>query len=330
MLKLAILDDYLDCALKLADWDLLRDRVKITVFTDPLPPEQLAERLADFDILCLMRDRTPFPGNLIRALPKLKFISYTGGVNLTLDAAAAAATGIVLSTSLTANSREQHFEFIWALLLATMRNIPRNDAGMRQGLWQTGYSKALFGRTIGIVGLGNFGARVADMAPRFGMQVVAWSQNLTAEKAAAHGARLAPSLEAMLAQADVVTIHLKMSDRVRGLFGPAQFAAMKPGTILINTSRGPIIQEPALIEALASGRLERAGLDVYDLEPLPADHPLRSLPNVVLSPHMGFCTEENMRGYYEQTVGTVEAWLNGAPINVVDADLVAGRKPLRL
>lgn len=325
-MKLAILDDYLDCARRLADWQRIAGRVEITVFTDPIPQDRLAATLAPFDILCLMRDRTALPRTLIQALPNLKFLTYTGGSNLALDGEAAAERGVVMATAGAPNGLEEHFEFIWALIFATLRDIPANDAGMRQGRWQTGFGRALRGRTLGVVGMGNFGARVAEMAGHWRMKVVAWSQNLTEDKAAQHGAVRAESLEALLRQSDVVTIHQRLSERTRGLIGAQQFAQMKPDAVLINTSRGPIVDEAALIAALTNGRIARAGLDVFDTEPLPADHPLRRLPNVVLSPHMGFSTEELLRSFHQQSLENVEAWLDGRPLRLVDPDVVAGRK----
>lgn len=230
------------------------------------------------------------------------------------------------TTGIPPNALEEHTEFVWALILATIRDIPANDAGMRRGRWQSGYGRSLCGRTLGVIGLGNFGTRVAEMGKAFNMEVLAWSQNLTEEKAVQHGATRADSLESLLRQSDVVTIHQRLSDRTRGLIGRAQFAVMKPGAVLINTSRGPIVEEAALIEALRGRRILRAGLDVFDIEPLPPHHPLRELPNVVLSPHMGFVTEHLMRSFYQDSLDNVEAWLNGAPIRVVDPEMVAGRK----
>ncbi|MBM3770804.1 MAG: D-2-hydroxyacid dehydrogenase family protein [Acidimicrobiia bacterium] len=327
MRKIAILDDYLDCARTLADWGRLAGRAEVTVFHDPIPEAAIADRLAPFDILCLMRDRTPFPRAVLDALPNLKFLTYTGGTNLALDGEAAAQRGVVMSTTgVPPSALEEHTEFVWALILATMRDIPSNDAGMRGGRWQNGYGRGLCGRTLGVIGFGNFGTRVAEMANAFKMEVLAWSQNLTVAKAAQHGATRTDSLEALLRRSDVVTIHQRLSDRTRGLIGRGQFAVMKPGAVFINTSRGPIVDEAALIEVLRGGRILRAGLDVFDIEPLPPDHPLRQLPNVVLSPHMGFVTEQVMRSFYRDSLDNIDAWLNGEPIRVVDPEIVAGRK----
>jgi phosphoglycerate dehydrogenase-like enzyme len=322
--KLAILDDYLDCARVFADWDRL-DGCELSIFRDPIPETDRASVLAPFDILCLMRDRMPMPRALIESLPNLKFISFTGPSNLVLDGYAAIERGVAISNTGSPNGLTEHFEFIWALIMATMRDIPANDAGMRAGAWQSGFGRALHGKTIGILGLGNFGAKVAEMADRFGMTVVAWSHNLTDEKAASHGARRV-AFDELLATADLITTHLRLSDRTHHLIGAAEFARMKPDAVLINTSRGPIVDEAAMIEALRTNRLARAGLDVFDHEPLQPDSPLRSLPNVVLSPHLGFSTEDMLRSYNRQSLENVEAWLAGAPIRVADGDIVAGKR----
>ncbi|MET0371994.1 MAG: D-2-hydroxyacid dehydrogenase family protein [Sphingobium sp.] len=321
-MKIAILDDYLDCALSLGDWSRLPG-CDVSVFCDPIPVDERAAVLAPFDVLCLMRDRMPMPRSLIEQLPNLKFISFTGPSNLALDGYAAAERGIVMSGTGSPNGLAEHFEFIWALIMATVRNIPANDAGMREGAWQTSFGRALHGRTIGILGLGNFGAMVADMAARFGMKVVAWSHNMTEAKAASHGARLA-SFNELLATSDIVTIHLRLSERTHHLIDGPAFARMKRDAVLINTSRGPIVDEGAMIEALQTGRIARAGLDVFDEEPLPTDSVLRTLPNVVLSPHLGFSTEGLLRSFHQQSIENVAAWLDGAPIRIANGDTVAG------
>jgi phosphoglycerate dehydrogenase-like enzyme len=322
-MKIAVLDDYLGCASAMADWGSLTDCE--TVFFDrPIPEGARTETLAPFDILCLMRDRMPVSRDLIAALPNLKFISYTGSSNLVLDGDAAAERGIAISNTHSTTGRSEHAEFIWALLMATVRDIPGNDRGMRAGRWQTGFGQALRGRTLGVLGLSNFGQAVTRTALHFGMTAQAWSQNLTAEKAAEHGA-VRVDLDTLLATSDIVTIHLRLSDRTRGLIGATELAKMKPGAILLNTSRGPIVDETALIAALSGGRLRRAGLDVFTHEPLEEDHPLRRLPNVVLSPHMGFITEGMLRDWYEQTVENIAAWRAGHPVRIASPDIVAGR-----
>ena len=321
MTSIAILDDYLDCALALADWSSLD--CKVTVFSEPLPAETLATALAPFEGLVLMRDRTTITRELLAQLPRLRFITYSGPSNLALDGAAAIEAGIVLSNTASPNGLVEHFEFIWALLMATMRNIPAHDAEVRAGGWQSGFGLALHGRTIGVLGMGNFGRMVAEMARRFGMNVLAWSHNLTESAASAVGAELV-SLDELLARSDVLTIHLRLSERTAGLIGAREFALMKTGSVLINTSRGPIVDEGALLDALVKGPLHRAGLDVFAKEPLPVGHALRSLPNVVLSPHMGFSTEELLRSYYTQMRDNVAAWLAGAPARVVNAATIAG------
>lgn len=326
MRKVAILDDYLDCALKFADWSRVAGRAELTVFNAAIAPDRLVETLQPFDAVLMMRDRTHFPRGVIERLPNLKFLSYTAGTNLRLDGAAAEERGIVMSATGSPDAMQEHFEFIWAFILATVRNIPANDRGMREGQWQSGYGQRLLGRTIGIIGLGNFGARIAEIANVFRMNVIAWSANLTDERAAQCGARRCATLEELLRESDVVTIHQRLSERSIGLIGREQFAQMKPTAVFINTSRGPMVDEAALIEALREGRILRAGLDVFHTEPLPADSPLRSVPNLVLSPHMGFITEEVFRAFYRQLLENLEAWLDGKPIRLVDAEMAAGRK----
>lgn len=323
--KLAVLDDYLGCARTLADWGRLGPEVEVTIFDAPIAEQDRARVLADFDILCLMRDRMPLRAGLVAQLPRLKFVSYTGPSNLVMDGEAVLERGIAVSNTGAPNGLNEHFEFIWALIMATMREIPRNDAAMRAGHWQSGAGRSLHGRTIGIFGLGNFGRMVANMATVFGMNVLAWSHNLTSEKAAAAGATYA-GFEELLARSDVVSIHLQLSERTRGLIDAAALGTMKRDAVLINTSRGPIVDEAALVRALQDGVIARAGLDVFDIEPLPEDHILRSLPNVVLSPHMGFSTEELLGHFHRQSLENVEAWLAGDPIRVADADIIAGRR----
>lgn len=309
-LKLAILDDYLDCARDLADWSDVERHADITVFTEPFGSEQQAVRaLAPFDILCLMRDRTPFPATLLRSLPKLRLVTYTGSINRSFDAEAAAALGISVRNATSSRGLEEHAEFIWALIMATARKIAVNDAGMRAGKWQTDFGIALHGKTMGILGLGNFGTRVARFARVFGMEVLAWSENLTAQTAVERGAKYASFTE-LLTQSDVITTHLVLSDRTRNLIGKAEFAQMKPGALFINTSRGEIVDENALVAALQNKVIGGAGLDVFSQEPLPIDHPLRRLPNALLSPHMGFSTRELLTDFHRQTAKNVSDWLD--------------------
>jgi phosphoglycerate dehydrogenase-like enzyme len=315
MLELAILDDYQRIALSLADWDSLKDRVRITVFDRPLGADA-ATLLAPFDILCLMRERTPFPRTLFEALPKLKFMTLTGGRSPSLDLEAASERGIVVSHT-GHGSPQATAELAWSLILASARHLPTETQAMREGRWQTTVGRVVDGKVLGLVGLGKLGGRMAAIGRAFGMEVQAWSQNLTAEKAEAAGARLVDK-ETLFRTSDWISIHLVLSDRSRGLVGASDLALMKPDAWLVNTSRGPIIDQPALVAALEAGRIGGAALDVYDEEPLPAEHPLRRAPRTVLTPHLGFVTEDAYRIFYRDTVEDVAAWLAGSPVRVMN------------
>ena len=315
MLELAILDDYQRIALSLADWGPLRDRVNITVFDQPLGPDAAA-RLAPFDIVCMMRERTPFPAALFAALPKLKFMTLTGARSPSLDLDAASARGIVVSYT-GYGSQQSTVELAWSLILASARHIATETAGMRAGAWQTTVGRVVDGKVLGLLGLGKLGSKVAAIGKAFGMEVQAWSQNLTAEKAEAAGVRLVDK-PTLFRTSDWVSIHLILSDRSRGLVAAPELALMKPDAWLVNTSRGPIVDEAALLAALEAGTIGGAALDVYDQEPLPADHPLRRAPRTVLTPHLGFVTEDSYRVFYRDTVEDIAAWLAGAPIRVMN------------
>ncbi len=324
-LKLALLDDYQNVALKLADWDRLRKRgVEITVFNQPFSSvEDAAEKLAPFEMLGLLRERTAFPRALIEKLPNLKFMVLTGARAASLDDKAATERGIPISTTPGGTSNAPTAELCWALLMSCARDLAKAERLIRSGGWHNGITQmnVLEGKRLGILGLGKLGSRVAGYARAFGMDVVAWSQNLTEEKAAAGGAKLA-SKDELLATSDFISIHLVLSDRSRGLIGAAELAKMKKTATLINTSRGPIVDEAALIAALGNGTIAHAGLDVYDREPLPAGHPLTKLDNVTLVPHLGYVVEESLRFFYEGTIKDVEAWLDGSPINVLNPDVL--------
>jgi phosphoglycerate dehydrogenase-like enzyme len=315
--QIAILDDFQGVATTFGDWARLAPRADVTVFRDHLRDEEaLAARLAPFDAVALMRERTPFPRSLIERLPNLKLIITSGMVNRSLDVAAATERGIVLCGTQTSGSGTVQVTF--ALILALAQQIPTVDRDIREGRWQTGVGTVIGGKTIGVIGLGRIGAKVATIAKAFDMNVLAWSQNMTADKAAAAGAALVTKDE-LLAQSDVVTIHLVLSDRSRGLIGARELALMKPSAFLINTSRGPIVDEGALLEALRAGRIAGAGIDVFDIEPLPADAPIRSQPNTVLTPHIGYVSQESYATFYPQMVEDVEAWLDGKPIRQITA-----------
>ena len=299
-----------------ADWSVLGPDIEIDVFDQPFADADAAARaLAPYEILCVMRERTPFPAHLLARLPKLKLLVSSGNRNLAIDSAAAKAQGVTVCLTTAKDQGASTLELIWALILATARHIPHEAQNMREGRWQDTAGMRLAGKTLGIIGLGKLGSRVAAIGRAFGMNVIAWSQNLTDAKAESVGAERVTK-EELLAEADVVSIHMVLSDRTRGLIGAAELALMKPSAILINTSRGPIVDEAALIAALEGQCLAGCGLDVYDVEPLPADHVLRRLDNVVALPHLGYVTADNMRDFYEDMVEDVRAWLDGSPIRV--------------
>jgi phosphoglycerate dehydrogenase-like enzyme len=318
MMKLAILDDYLRVAEKISDWSALKGRCTIEVFDRNLAvPDEAAKRLASFDMISLMRERMAVPKSLIDKLPDLKFIAVTGLRNRTLDLEAATARGIVVSHS---NERPDSThatpELAWGLVLASTRHIAFEDRKMRQGGWQNTVGTRLHGKTLGLLGLGRLGRRVAEFGRVFGMNVIAWSQNLTEEAAAKVGVKRVEKDE-LFRNSDVISIHLVLGDRTRNLVGAREFGLMKSTAHLINTSRGPIVNEAALIEALNSHRIAGAGIDVSDQEPLPDNHPLRRLDNAVLAPHLGYWTEETVQGFYDDTVEAVAAYLDGRPIRVL-------------
>ena len=325
-MKLAILDDYQQLALKSADWDRLRRRgIEVSVFREAFAsPEDAARQLAPFDVLVLMRERTPFPRTLIERLPNLRFMALTGLRSASLDLAACTARRVPVSNTRAGSTSAVTAEFAFLLMLAAARDLAKAERGMRAGRWHEGIAGGIVleGKRLGLVGLGKLGGRVAGYAKAFGMQVVAWSQNLTPERAAEAGAARV-SKEELFRTSDFVSIHLVLSDRSRGLVGAAEFALMKPTAILVNTSRGPIVDERAMLDALASGRLAHAALDVYDREPLPADHPLRRMDNVTLSPHLGYVSEDVYRTFWGDCVENVEAWLDGKPVRVLNPEALS-------
>jgi phosphoglycerate dehydrogenase-like enzyme len=316
-MRLAILDDYQNVALTMADWDGLSPGIVIETFQDTLASEDaVAERLRDFEIVVAMRERTAFRRSLLERLPKLKLLVTTGMHNASIDKKAAGERGIVVSG--TSALRHPTAELTWGLMLALARNIPRENAAMRKGGWQTTLGTGLHGKTLGIIGLGRLGSQVAVFGKAFLMDVIAWSENLTVEHANSCGVQRVEKLD-LFRRADFLTIHTVLSRRTRGIIGPDEIAEMKPTAYLINTSRGPIVQEGALIAALESRRIAGAALDVYDQEPLPADHVLRRLENVILTPHLGYVTAENYRVFYGEALEDVRAFLAGNPIRVLNA-----------
>jgi phosphoglycerate dehydrogenase-like enzyme len=303
----AILDDYQAVALALGPWRELAGAIAPTVFTDHVADAAtLVERLAQFEVVVAMRERTPFPRAVLGQLPALKLLVTTGRANAAIDMEAARELGIAVAG--TGSLGAPTVEFTWGLILALCRNIPAEDARMRAGGWQHTIGPELSGRTLGIVGLGRLGARVAAIGQAFEMRTIAWSQNLQAEHAGAHGVE-AVAKDELFRRADVVTIHLKLSARTRHVVGAAELAAMKPAAYLVNTSRGPIVDESALLQVLHAGTIAGAGLDVYDVEPLPGDHPLRSAPRTVLTPHLGYVSTGNYRTFFRGAVECISGYL---------------------
>ncbi|MBL8673913.1 MAG: D-2-hydroxyacid dehydrogenase family protein [Rhodospirillales bacterium] len=320
-MKLAILDDYQKVALAYADWDKARARgVEVVAFDHHLGGvDACAAALADFDAVMLMRERQPFPKALVDRLPKLRFAILTGARAPSVDIDAMTARKIPVCNTTTGPSGSSTSELAWALLMDAARFVTKSDRGVRAGGWHGGLDMGLIlaGKRLGIIGLGKLGSKMARYAKAFDMDVVAWSQNLTAEKAAEHGAKLV-SKDELLATSDAITIHLILSGRTRGLIGAAEIARMRKGVILVNTSRGPIVDEAAMIAALESRHIGSAGLDVYDVEPLPAGHRLASLDNVVLAPHLGYVAEPVFRSFYADGLEDLLAWLDGKPIRVMN------------
>jgi len=315
--RCAILDDYQNVALKMADWSGLANQVDIEVFNAPLGgPEQLIAALKDKTIVCLMRERTPFPRAVLEALPNLKLLVTTGMYNASVDLAAAAERGVLVCG--TRGVGAPTADLTMGLILNLARNISFEAARMKAGEpWQTTIGIELAGQTLGLLGLGKLGARVAKLAQAFDMNVIAWSQNLTEERCREVGVKYATK-EQLFRDADFVSIHLVLSERTRSLVGAAEFALMKPTAFIINTSRGPIVDEAALLDALRTRKIAGAGIDVYNVEPLPVDHPLRKLPNAVITPHLGYVTEVNYRRFYPDIVEDIGAFIEGKPIRVVE------------
>ena len=318
MPRVAILDDYHGVALSMADWGTLPPECRVQVFRDHLTDlDALADRLRDFEIVTCMRERTPFGRDLLERLPNLRLLVTTGMRNAAIDLEAATARGVVVCG--TAGGPEgPPAELTWGLALALVRHIPREDVATRRGHWGTTVGMSLEGRVLGVLGLGRLGAKVARVGVAFEMSVIAWSENLTAERAARCGAALVTK-DALFARSDIVTIHVQLSERTRGLVGARELGLMKPTAYLVDTARGPIVDEPALVDALRARAIAGAGLDVFDREPLPPDHPFMRLDNTLLMPHAGYVTEEQYRIRYRDTVEDVAAYLRGAPLRVLNA-----------
>ncbi len=307
--RIAVLDDYQSVALSMADWSVLDARATVTVFNDHVADtDAVVERLQPFDIVCVMRERTPMTRSIIERLPKIRMIASTANRNASIDLKAAEERGIqVVHTGYTSAPT---IELTWALILASARNLVAENASLRGGGWQQSVGDDMAGRTLGVLGLGNVGGAVAQIGNAFGMKVIAWSQNLTIDRAAEAGATLV-SRDEVFREADVVTIHLVLSGRTRGLVGAAELALMKPTSRLINTSRGPIVVEADLIAALKDKTIAGAAIDVFDQEPLSLDHPLRALPNLLATPHIGYVSRGLYARFYQDTVTNICRWLDG-------------------
>jgi phosphoglycerate dehydrogenase-like enzyme len=317
MTRIAILDDYRNEALECADWSVLGD-CEIRVFDAPFDDEKaVAVSLAGFEVAVAMRERTPFPASLLEKLGDLRLLVTTGMRNFSIDIEVARALGItVAGTRLLPTPA---FEHAWALILGLMKKISVEDAAMHKGGWQTGLTEGLSGKTLAILGLGKLGTRVAKVGQAFDMKVIAWSQNLDADTCAKAGVTLVDKDE-LFSQADVLTVHMVLSERSQGLVGAREIALMKPTAYLVNTSRGPIVDEAALIAALEGRTIAGAGIDVYETEPLPAKHPLRDLDNALLTGHTGYVMKENFELAYTDAVDDIRAWLADEPVRVLNSD----------
>jgi phosphoglycerate dehydrogenase-like enzyme len=308
LFKIAILDDYQNVARTMADWSILDGRAAITVFNDHLADaDAVVARLQPFEIVCVMRERTPMTRDIIERLPNLRLIASTATVNASIDLAAAAERGVQVVH--TGYSSAPTVELTWALILADARHLVVETTAVRGGGWQQSVGEDLNGRTLGLLGLGNIGSAVARIGKAFGMNLIAWSQNLTAERAAAVDAVLVPK-EKLFQQADVITIHLVLSRRTRGLVGAPELRLMKRTARLVNTSRGPIVDEAALVDVLRKGEIAGAAIDVFDQEPLPSNHPFRQLPNVLATPHIGYVSRGLYQRFYQDTVENIREWLD--------------------
>jgi phosphoglycerate dehydrogenase-like enzyme len=315
MVDVAILDDYQEVALTSADWSPVSRRAAVTVFTDHIADKAaLIQRLAPFDVIVAMRERTAFPAAVLEQLPRLRLLITTGMGNASFDLEAAARLGVTVCG--TGGSGAATPELAWGLILALARYIPQEDASVRAGGWQRSVGRELAGSTLGLLGLGRIGQRIAHYAHAFDMNCIAWSQNLTAARAEAAGARLVTK-EQLFTEADIVSVHLKLSDRTVGLVGSAELARLGPDGLLVNTSRGAIVDEAALVGALYQGRIGGAALDVFDIEPLPPGHPLRTAPSTVLTPHVGYVSRETYAIFYTHAVEDIAGWLDGRPARVL-------------
>lgn len=330
MIKIAILDDYAKVALQLADWSALDGKAEIKVFEQHLTEDEAAVALKPFDVLCTVRERMSLPRSLFERLPNLKLVTIIGLDLPNLDMAAATEHGVIVSHSnfanpLFANMVNATPELTWGLMIATVRHLSLESRRMHEGAWQSTVGVNLAGRTLGLLGLGRIGSRMAEYARVFGMPAIAWSQNLTDEKAKSLGAERVEK-DDLFRRSDIVSIHVRLSDRTRGLVTARELALMKPGAYLINTSRGPIVVEADLLAALRAGKIAGAGLDVFDEEPPPRTHPFRTMDNVTVAPHLGYVTREALTAFYVDTLEAVAAFVNGTPIRIANPSALAHRR----
>lgn len=316
MVKIAILDDYQCVSLSMADWGSLQPNVTLKVFTEWLNPNSLSEKLHDFDVIAAMRERTVFDRSLLKKLTNLKLLVTTGMRNTSIDMHAAKEFGIQVSG--TSGSSYSTAELTWALILSLAKNIPSEDKSIRSGSWQTSLGINLEGKVLGVMGLGRLGSKVATIGLAFDMSVIAWSQNLTEERALEFGVKLV-SKDDLFSESDFLSIHLQLSDRTIGLVGSRELGIMKPTAYIVNTSRGPIIDNNALQDALKKGTIRGAGLDVFDVEPIPLDNEYLVLNNTVLTPHVGYVTEEVYKIFYSEMVEDIKYWLDGKPLRVLNS-----------
>jgi phosphoglycerate dehydrogenase-like enzyme len=324
-MRIAVLDDYQQVALSLADWSSLSAVTEIMAFRDHFKTvAQLKTKLKGFDVVIAMRERTAFPHELLTQLPDLRLLVTTGMRNASIDLTAATESGITVCG--TRGGGPATAELAWGIILSLLRHIPQEFAAVREGKWQTKLGIELQGKTLGLLGLGNLGSHMAVIGKAFGMSVIAWSQNLTSEKAIQNGARLVTKDE-LFSRSDVLSVHLQLSDRTRGLVGARELSIMKPSAYFINTSRGPIVDRTALVQVLESRAIAGAGLDVYDEEPLPLEDPLRTLDNVVLTPHLGFVTRETYTVFYRDAVEDIQAYINNQPIRLLNPDVLGRIRP---
>jgi phosphoglycerate dehydrogenase-like enzyme len=326
---IAILDDYQGYARDRVDWSSLTERADLTIFDRHITGvEELAAALAPFDVVVCMRERTPVTAELLNRLPRLELLVTTGAGNASIDLAAAKSRGVVVSaTRAQRYGTEQLAELTWGLILAAVKNLPDEMNAVRDGRWQQGVGTGLSERRLGLVGLGLIGSAVAHVGRAFGMDVCAWSENLTAERAAAQGVTAVGKSE-LFATSDIVSVHMRLGPRTAGIVGAAELDLMKPTAILVNTARGPLIDEASLVRALGEGRIRGAALDVFGTEPLPDDHPFRRLPNVIATPHIGYVTEEMYEVFYADVIDDIDQYLRGEPVRVITRSPTTTRSPI--